>query len=50
MNDRRQSITLVKGGQGRTPDQVEAYAEIVFWLWIAVFAAVTIGLIIQGVM
>ncbi len=46
----RPSIVLVKGGQGRSGDEVSTAAWIVFWAGMAVLAIAGIGKLIQEVM
>lgn len=46
----RKSITLVRGGQGRSGDEVRESAMQIFWAFAAVIAIAGIGLVLKGVM
>ncbi len=46
----RKPIELVKGGQGRSGDELSYEAMAIFWLGLAVIAAAGIGTVLKGVL
>ena len=46
----RKSIELVRGGQGRSGDEVAESAMRIFWIFLAGILAAGIGALIQGAM